>query len=150
MKAIAEAKGARVHVAARSRLSVEELGRAGYQRLFAVDEEVEIDMGPRPDVQVQATTESRSIDSARAKILPLIPGVLAVRSAPLEEVRRIEISNALPRPIQFELRLQLYDTEEIFRADHPLRKKNGRPLFEFTLPANGRVTVRYQTRGTDQ
>ena len=39
-RTIAEAKGARVHVAARSRLSVDELVRAGYQRLFAVDEEV--------------------------------------------------------------------------------------------------------------
>jgi hypothetical protein len=115
-------------------------------RDLAVDEEVEIDMGPRPDVQVQATTESRSIDSARAKVLPLIPGVLSVRSAPVADVRRVEVSNALPRPIQFELRLQLSDTEEIFRADHALRKKNGRPLFEFTVPANGRVTVRYQTR----
>jgi hypothetical protein len=119
-------------------------------RDLAVDEEVEIDMGPRPDVQVQATTESRSIDSARAKVLPLIPGVLSVRSAPVEDVRRVEVSNALPRPIQFELRLQLYDTEEIFRADHALRKKNGRPLFEFTVPANGRVTVRYQTRNNGQ
>jgi excinuclease ABC subunit A len=35
-----EAGGARVHVAARSRLSVEELVRAGYQRLFAVGDEV--------------------------------------------------------------------------------------------------------------
>jgi hypothetical protein len=113
-------------------------------RDLAVDEEVEIDMGPRPDVQVQATTESHSIDSARAKVLPLVPGVLSVRSVPVEEVQRVEISNALPRSIQFELRLRLYDGEEVFRADHTLRKKNGRPLFEFTVPANGRVTVRYQ------
>jgi hypothetical protein len=119
-------------------------------RDLAVDEDVEIDMGPRADVQVQATTESRNIDSARAKVVPLLPGVLSVRSVPLQDVRRVEISNALPRPIQFELRLQLYDTEEIFRADRPVRKKNGRPLFEFTVPANGRVTVRYQTRGNDQ
>lgn len=116
-------------------------------RDLAVDEDVEIDMGPRADVQVQATTESRDVDSARAKVLPLVPGVLSARSAPIEEVRRVEISNALPRPIQFELRLHLYDTEELFRADHAVRKKNGRPLFEFTVPANGRVSVRYQTRG---
>ena len=115
-------------------------------RDLAVDEEVEIDMGSRADVQVQATTESRSIDSARAKVLPLIPGVLSVRSVPVQDVRRVEISNALSRPIQFELRLQLYDGWELFRADHPVRKKNGRPLIEFTVPANGRVTVRYQTR----
>ena len=39
-RVIAEASGARVHVAARSHSSVDELVRAGYQRLFAVDEEV--------------------------------------------------------------------------------------------------------------
>ena len=116
-------------------------------RDLAVDEDVEIDMGSRPDVQVQATTESRSIDSARATVLPLIPGVLSVRSAPVQGVSRVEVSNALPRPIQFELRLRLADGAEVFRADHALRKKNGRPMFEFTVPANGRVVVRYQTRG---
>jgi len=119
-------------------------------RDLAIDEDVEIDMGSRPDVQVQATTESRRIDSARAKVLPLIPGVLSARSAPVEDVRRVEISNALPRPIQFELRLQLYDGYEIFRADHSVRKKNGRPLIALTVPANGRVTVRYQTRANEQ
>jgi hypothetical protein len=116
-------------------------------RDLAVDEDVEIDMGVRPDVQVRSTTESRSIDSGRAKVLPLIPGVLAMRSTPIREVRRVEISNALPRPIQFELRLQIDDGEEIFRADHAVRKKNGRPMFELTVPANGQVIVRYQTRG---
>jgi excinuclease ABC subunit A len=39
-RAIAEAKGARVHVAARPKLAVEELVRAGYQRLFAVGDEI--------------------------------------------------------------------------------------------------------------
>jgi excinuclease ABC subunit A len=39
-RVLAEASGGRVHVAARSHLSVEELVRAGYQRLFAVDNEV--------------------------------------------------------------------------------------------------------------
>jgi hypothetical protein len=119
-------------------------------RDLAVGEDVEIDLGPRADVQVQATTESRSIDSARATVLPLIPGVLSVRSVPIEDVRRVEVSNALSRPIQFELRLQPHDGQEIYRADHSMRKKNGRPLFEFSVPANGRVTVRYQTRGNEQ
>ena len=39
-RVLAEAHGARVHIAARSHLSVDELVRAGYQRLFAVDNEV--------------------------------------------------------------------------------------------------------------
>ncbi|HEY2748188.1 MAG TPA: excinuclease ABC subunit UvrA [Polyangia bacterium] len=39
-RVVAEADGARVHVAARTRSSVDDLVRAGYQRLFAVGDEV--------------------------------------------------------------------------------------------------------------
>ncbi|HEX9101289.1 MAG TPA: AAA family ATPase, partial [Polyangia bacterium] len=39
-RVLAEAGGARIHVATRSKLGVDELVRAGYQRLFAVDKEV--------------------------------------------------------------------------------------------------------------
>jgi excinuclease ABC subunit A len=39
-RVLAAAAGGRIHVAARSRLGVEELVRAGYQRLFAVGDEV--------------------------------------------------------------------------------------------------------------
>ncbi|HEX8953108.1 MAG TPA: excinuclease ABC subunit UvrA, partial [Polyangia bacterium] len=39
-RVLAAARGARIHVATRSKLGVDELVRAGYQRLFAVDKEV--------------------------------------------------------------------------------------------------------------
>lgn len=115
-------------------------------RDLAINEEVEIDLGTRSDVQVSVTTETRSIDTAHARVLPLLPGGLSVRQAEVSDVRRVDISNALPWPIRFEMRLRLDDADEVIRADHPLRKRNGRPLFELTVPGNGQTTLRYETR----
>jgi hypothetical protein len=118
-------------------------------RDIAVDEAVEIDLGTHSDVQVEATTESREVDTAHARVLAPIPGVVSVRSARVDDVRRVEISNALPWPIQFEVRLRLNDGAEVTRADRPLSKKNGRPMFGLTVPANGKAMLRFQTRQTD-
>jgi hypothetical protein len=118
-------------------------------RDLAVDEEVEIDLGTRSDVQVSATTELRTIDTVHARLLPLLPGVLSVRQAKVDDVRRVDISNALPWPIQFEVRLRLNGDEEVIRADHPMRKKNGRPQFGLTVAANGTAMLRFQTQQTD-
>jgi hypothetical protein len=111
----------------------------------AVNEDVEIDMGESSDVQVLLTPEKASIDSAHAELLPLVPGV-AVRSVKVDEVQRVDVSNARTAAIDFELRLTLPDGERIVRADHPLGTKNGRPIFRFKVPANQTVTVRFQTQ----
>jgi hypothetical protein len=112
-----------------------------------VDEEVEIDMGESSDVQVSATHEKTSIDSARAKVLPLVPGV-SLRSVKVDDVQRVEVSNARNAGIDFELRLQIPEGARVVRADHLLGSKNGRPIFRFKVPANQTVTVRFQTQGT--
>jgi hypothetical protein len=112
-------------------------------RDIAVEEDVEIDMGESSDVQVSLTPEQTSIDSGRAKLLPLAPGV-ALRSVKVEDVQRVEVSNARAAAIDFELRLSLPEGARIVRADHPLGTKNGRPLFRFKVPANQSVTVRFQ------
>ena len=112
----------------------------------AVDEEVEIDLGESADVQVSATREKIHIDSDRASLLPLVPGV-ALRSVKVNDVERIDISNARADGIDFELRLRLPQGERIVRADHPLETKNGRPLFRFKVPANQTIAVRFQTQG---
>jgi hypothetical protein len=83
---------------------------------LAVNEEVELDLGAAPDVQVTA-----------------VKG-------------RVDISNALATDILFELRLRLPEGGRVVRADHPVAAKNGRPIFKLTIPANGSVTVRYQTQ----
>jgi hypothetical protein len=113
----------------------------------AVDEEVEIDMGESADLQVSVTHEKTSIDSAHAKVLPLVPGV-SLRSLKVDDVSRVEVSNARNAAIDFELRVRIPEGARVVRADQPLGTKNGRPIFRFKVPANQTVTVRFQTQGT--
>jgi hypothetical protein len=114
----------------------------------AVDEEVEIDAGESADVQVSGEVEQTRVDSGRAKLLPLVPGV-ALRSVKVDDVLRVEVSNARAAAIDFELRLSLPEGARIVRADHPLGTKNGRPLFRFKVPANQTVAVRFQAQRSD-
>ena len=116
-------------------------------RDLAVDEEVEIDLGESPDVQVAMQREKTTIDPARIQSLPLVPGVV-LRSAQVDDVNRVVISNARAAAIPFELRLRLPGGGRIVRADHPLGSKHGRPIFRLTIPANQSVTVRFQTQHT--
>jgi hypothetical protein len=117
-------------------------------RDLAVGEEVEIAMGSSAEVQISTVKEKAVIDSQHAQLLPLVPGVQVLRSVKVDEVQRVEISNAKPSAISFELRLSLYEGGRVIRADHPLGSKNGRPIFRLTIPANGRETLRYQTEHT--
>ena len=101
-------------------------------RDLAVGEELEIDLGASPDVEVTAIREGGDEQSAPA--------------AQRDVSERIEISNARDSPIQFELRLRLPEGARIVRADHPLGQKNGRPIFQLAIPAHASATVRYQVR----
>ncbi len=114
-------------------------------RDIAVDEELEIDLGESPDVQVSVRSEKTRIDSAHAKLLPLLPGV-TLRGVTVNDVERVEVSNARAAGIDFELRLRLPQGERIVRTDHPISAKNGRPIFRFKVPANQQVAVRFQTQ----
>jgi len=116
-------------------------------RDIAVDEEVEIDLGESPDVQVSGDVEETHVDSAHAKLLPLVPGV-ELRSVNVDDILHVEVSNARAAAIDFELRLSLPQGARIVRADHPLGTKNGRPIFRFKVPANQTVTVRFQTQAS--
>jgi len=134
-------------------------GTEGDQRLLehesglrdiAVDEEVEINMGESPDVQISATKEKAAVAPAHADILPLVPK-LSLRSVKIGAANRVAISNARASDIQFELRLRLEQGARVVRSDHALTAKNGRPVFRLKVPANGTVTVRYQVeRSGDQ
>jgi hypothetical protein len=114
-------------------------------RDLAADEEVEINMGDSPAVEVTARTEETRIDPARVRLLPLVPGVPALRSVEVDDVDRVEVSNGRATEIHFELRLQLPEGGRVVRADHPLGTKNGRPMFRLTIPAGQTATLRYQT-----
>jgi hypothetical protein len=115
-------------------------------RDIAVDEDVEINMGESPDVQVTAKKENVSIDPAQG-LLPLVPGV-SLRSVKIGAANRVAISNARPTDVQFELRLQVEAGARVVRADHAWGTKNGRPIFRLKVPANNTVTIRYQVAHT--
>ncbi|MGC1520824.1 MAG: hypothetical protein WA803_04725 [Steroidobacteraceae bacterium] len=102
------------------------LHEAGIRDL-AVDEEVEIDLGDSADVQVTAEKESAA-GPARTQAHAI----------------RVDITNARPAAINFELRLQMHPGDRVVRPDHPAGIRNGRPIFLLSIPANGSVTVRYQ------
>jgi len=89
-------------------------------RDLAVDEELEINLGDAPDVQVAATQ--------------------------VDHANRVDIRNARATEVRFELRLHLPEGGRVVHADHPLGTKNGRPIFRLTIPANETVTLHYQTQ----
>ncbi|HUK00698.1 MAG TPA: hypothetical protein VLW26_00305 [Steroidobacteraceae bacterium] len=113
-------------------------------RDLAVHEEVEIPLGTASDVQVRAIDEERTVDSAHAKRLPLVPGVVGIRQVTLSEVLRVEVANARATAIDFELVVPFDDDTRIVRADHALQLKDGHPMFRFRVPANGTAAVRFQ------
>ncbi len=96
-------------------------------RDLAVDEEIEIDLGDTPDIQVAAVKESAA-GPARTQAHAI----------------RVDVTNARPAAVNFELRLQLRAGDRVVRPDHPVGTKNGRPIFLLSIPANGSVSVRYQ------
>jgi len=110
-------------------------------RDIAVNEAVELNLGTSADVQVGSVFEKASVDTRPA----FLRGVVRFKSALVDKINRIEIRNAGHSEIQFELRLQLDDNEQLIAADAPLTARNGRPLFKFAVPANRTVTIRYQT-----
>jgi len=89
-------------------------------RDLAVDEELEINLGDAPDVQVTA--------------------------AQVNHVNRVDISNARATQVRFELRLRLPEGGRVVHADRSMGTKSGRPIFRLTLPAHETVTLRYQTQ----
>jgi hypothetical protein len=90
---------------------------------LAVGEELELDAGASPDVRLSATSETADAD---------------------RRANRVEIRNARPGAIRFELRLRLPDGARLIHADHAAVTENGRPLFRLDVPAAATVTLRYE------
>jgi hypothetical protein len=115
---------------------------------LAIDQEVEIDMGTVPDVEVQVEDASVWADTAHAKQVPWLPGI-KLRSVNGAIWVMVTISNALPHPIDFELQQYLDEGAAMVRADHAISRKNGRPLFRLKVPAQSSITVHYQLADTE-
>jgi hypothetical protein len=114
----------------------------------ALDQEVEINLGRPSDIQVATVTRSRTFDPSSIKELPLIPGVVHLRSASVNLVRQIDITNARNSPATVEIGLNLSAGERLVRADHVPTSHNGRPTFRLTVPAEEGAHIRYQTEQT--
>ena len=89
----------------------------------AVGQDVEIEVGEAPGVRsVQRVIEER------------------------KGARRVEltVTNDSPAPVRYEAEF-LADSASL-RADRKLGKRDGRPLWAVTVPANGSATLRYRVR----
>ena len=117
-------------------------------RDLTVDEETEFEFAGGPDVQARQTIESRTLTPERSlplgPLLQIAPKINA-GSRTLNQINRIEVSNARPYEVIVEVRLYLQPGAEMVRSDAPYGQKNGRPIFRLTVPANETLTVRYQT-----
>jgi hypothetical protein len=114
----------------------------------ALDQEVEIDLGHPSDVQVATVARAKTLDRATIKELPLIPGVVHLRSASVNVASQIDITNARNSPANVEIGLNLSAGERLVRADHVPTPHNGRPTFRLTVPAGEAAHIRYQTEQT--
>jgi hypothetical protein len=118
-------------------------------RDIAANEEFELAIGEAPDVQVRALVESRTIDPSRVRQIPLIPGVVHLRSAIVDEINRLEIANATGAAIRFEALVRTTDDGvQLIRAKPAPIWHNGLRIFRLQVPARGRATIRYQTEHT--
>ncbi len=100
----------------------------GTMRDYAVKEDVEIALGMSPQVHVavRKTAHASRWTDYEAKV-----------------------SNANPWPIAFEGSLRLNDGETVERPSRSLTRKNGRPTWTMTVPANGEATLRYRVTDPD-
>ena len=55
------------------------------------------------------------------------------------------ISNAGAGAIAFELELNVWGAQRITKSDPAFGKRNGRPLYVLSVPANGTVTLHFTT-----
>jgi hypothetical protein len=111
-------------------------------RDLAVNEETEFLLSGGAAVQIRQTTESRQRPDPPP---PGVKGQTVRTGARFNMIDRVEITNAHPFPIQAEVSVYLADNEELVRADRDPERKNGRPIFRVTVPANESIEFRYQT-----
>jgi hypothetical protein len=106
----------------------------------AEGEDVELRLGTSPDVQV--TQRRLAYDAGALETATLAPRILlALRHG--RTVEEVEIDSARAAPTPFELRLRTASAARVEDADQPMGTKDGRPIFRLTVPAGGRVVVRY-------
>jgi hypothetical protein len=113
-------------------------------RDIAVNEDFEIHAGEAPDVQVVAVT-LRNFAPADVEQIPLLPGVLEIRTATEAQLCRIQITNARRTALTFEARLYVPPSTQLVRSTVTPVLRDGRQVMRIRIPAGGQATIRYQT-----
>jgi hypothetical protein len=100
----------------------------GGMRDYAVDEDVEVTLGVSPQVHVEVTK---------------------TRSERHWTDYEATVRNANPWPVTFEGTMRLNDGEKLERPSTRLTRKNGRPTWTASVPANGEASLRYRVTEPD-
>jgi hypothetical protein len=114
-------------------------------RDIAVGEDFELHAGEAPDVQVVAIP-LRNSGPTDVEQIPLIPGVLAIRSGVEAQLGRIRITNARRTEVTFEARLYVPPGTELVRSTVNPVLRDGRQVMRIKIRAGGEATIRYVTR----
>ena len=93
----------------------------------AVGEDVEIRIGESSEVMVESEL---------------------VGESKVPDRYRIKVTNASARPVRFEAELDV-DVDDRFDSSRRLPRRDGRPLWAVTVPANGSATLDYRLRESD-
>jgi hypothetical protein len=107
----------------------------------ANDEDIDLKLGPAPDIHVRQTR--LAVDANPPIATPLAPPLKVIRPT-AKVTEQVEVSNAGARDIAFELRLNTGAGRRVVGADQPMDTKDGRPIFRMSVPAGARTVVTYQ------
>lgn len=108
----------------------------------AEGEKVELPLGLAPDVTATRRTLSRGSNGHSEEPAGLGSDLLT-RWRSGTSVEQFELRNAADHPVRFELKLQLFGAQRISKADQPLEKADGQPIFRVEIPAGGTVRLNY-------
>ena len=106
----------------------------------AEGEDVDLDIGDAPGVRFVQTRNQYS--AKPLKLDRALPGVTVV-SIRGQTDEHVTITNDGSAPVRLELRLRTYGSSQVSAPSQPMEKKDGRPIFRLTVPANDSVTVDY-------
>lgn len=103
----------------------------GSMRDNAVGEDVEIEIGAATAVTAELTSGPKPVAGGPVRAVPGMPAEW-----------ELTVANAHPHPVRYEAEFET--GAGLFTPAGTLGRREGRPLWAVTVPANGRVTLRYR------
>ena len=103
--------------------------------------------------RIMLVGEPSLADTAEAEKIELVlgqaPDITVIRKTlrrgTKDQDTEVTISNAGAGAIAFELELNVWGAQRITKSDPAFGKRNGRPLYVLSVPANGTVTLNFTT-----